>query len=198
MALARILRRQDSHRRQRWCIFLTQFGRSAGGPGHAQESTRASFRRARPLVYSIYRRRRVRSPFFCGDLLHHFDFKVALGQELLQPRILLLHLVQALHFVGIHDAVALAPAVDQLLAYAVLLGYFRNGSFVGFARDRHHLLFLMTTFLQGSHPLKFQLVRKSPGRSIPSHHVHDKNFHRSTKRSKLSILTTKMISSKHS
>jgi hypothetical protein len=32
------------------------------------------------------------------------------------------------------------------------------------ARENRH--FLMTHFLQGSHPLKFQLVRKSPGRSI--------------------------------
>jgi hypothetical protein len=30
------------------------------------------------------------SPFFCGDLLHHLDFEVALGNQLLQPRILLL------------------------------------------------------------------------------------------------------------
>jgi len=38
----------------------------------------------------------VRSPFFSGDLLHHLDLEVTLGNELLEPKILLLEILEVL------------------------------------------------------------------------------------------------------
>src|SRR4029077_4569508 len=61
---------------------------------------------ARTLVGSIgrvhIRRRpgddaRARLPFFCRDLLHHLDLKIPLRNQLLELRVLLLELTQALH-----------------------------------------------------------------------------------------------------
>lgn len=114
---------------------------------------------------------RVRLPFFCGDLLHDLDFEVALGQEFLEPCVLALELPQPLDLVGAHAAEALAPGVDRLLTDAVPLGYLRNRIAVRLAQDAHHLLVGKSCFSQGSlvfgwsHLLKFQLVRKEPGRS---------------------------------
>jgi hypothetical protein len=94
------------------------------------------------------------TPFFCSDLLHHFDFEIALGDKLLQPGILLLQLLQAAHIVAGRGAKLLAPRIDRLLADLMTLG--DNGGFVAIVRreisapqrflirltsqDRHHLL----------------------------------------------------------
>jgi len=70
----------------------------------------------------------VRAPFFCGNLLHHLDFEVALCQELLQAGILLLQLPQPLNLVGVDAAETLTPGVNRLFADAVLLGDLATGS----------------------------------------------------------------------
>jgi hypothetical protein len=60
-------------------------------------------------------------PFFCGDFLHQLDFEVPLGEQLLQPGVLLLQLSELLHIIGGHAAETLSPRVDRLLADAVAL-----------------------------------------------------------------------------
>jgi hypothetical protein len=81
-----------------------------------------------------------RSPFFCIDLLHHLDLKVALSHELLQPRVLEFQLSEALDVVRLHFAEALAPRLDRLFGYPVLLGDRANRVRAGLTKDRHDLL----------------------------------------------------------
>jgi hypothetical protein len=77
---------------------------------------------------------------FCVDLLHHLNLEVTLGDQLLQPRILCLELLQPAHIIRLHGAETLAPRVDRLLGNAVLLGDARLGVPIRFAQDRNHLL----------------------------------------------------------
>ena len=63
-----------------------------------------------------------RSPFFCGDLLHHLDLEIAFGNQLLQPRVLSFELLQAANIVGLERPKPLPPGVDRLLADPVLTG----------------------------------------------------------------------------
>src|SRR5690606_35752044 len=65
---------------------------------------------------------------------------------------------------------ALAPQVDRLITDPVLPGNLGHRCTVRFPQDLHHLfslnrLFFMASSSPGSHPLKNQLVRKSPSRS---------------------------------
>src|SRR5688500_14884789 len=69
---------------------------------------------------------RTRLPFFSADLLHHVDLKCALGDELLELRVLLLQVTQPLHIGALELAVALAPAVDRCVRDPMLLGYLRH------------------------------------------------------------------------
>ncbi len=46
----------------------------------------------------------------------HLDLKIALGNQLLQPRILRLKLPQPPHIIWLKTAKAFAPGVDRLLA----------------------------------------------------------------------------------
>jgi hypothetical protein len=114
----------------------------------------------------------VRRPFVSRDLLEHVELEVAIGDDPFQPAVFLLQLPQALHVRGLERAEMLPPAVDRLRADAVLLRHLRHRSLVGFTEDRHHLLFGESRLFHGSlgcrrrHSLKFQLVRKSPGRSL--------------------------------
>jgi hypothetical protein len=77
---------------------------------------------------------------FCVDFLHHLDLEVALGNELLQPRVLRLELLQAAHVIRLQRPEALAPRVKRLLADAVLLGDGCLRITIRFPQDRHHLL----------------------------------------------------------
>jgi hypothetical protein len=45
-----------------------------------------------------------RSPVFCGDFHHHLDLEITLGDQLLQPRILGLELLQPPEVVRPKDA----------------------------------------------------------------------------------------------
>jgi hypothetical protein len=54
-----------------------------------------------------------RSSFFCIDVLHHLDLQIALGHQLLQPRILCLELLQAANIVGLERPKPLAPRIDR-------------------------------------------------------------------------------------
>ena len=54
-----------------------------------------------------------RSPVFCGDFLHDLDLEITLGNELLQPRILGLELLQAPDVVRLKATETLAPGVDR-------------------------------------------------------------------------------------
>ena len=113
----------------------------------------------------------MRLPFFCGDFLHDLDLEVPLGQEPFEPDVLLLQLAQTFDVVGVHAAEALPPAIDRLLADAVAFGDLSYRILVGLAQDADHLLFRKASlshgslFVVGSHLLKFQMVRKGPGRS---------------------------------
>jgi filamentous hemagglutinin len=71
----------------------------------------------------------------------------------------------------LQPAEMLSPVVNGLLADPVLLGNLRDRRLVRLAQDGSHLFLGEPAFLHdfllsvGSHSLKFQLVRKSPGRS---------------------------------
>src|SRR4029079_9557879 len=54
-----------------------------------------------------------RSPFFCGDFLHHLNLEIALRHELLQSRILRLELPQALDVARLQSTETLAPSIDH-------------------------------------------------------------------------------------
>ena len=73
--------------------------------------------------YATCRRRAGTLTSFCRDFLHHLDFEIALGHQLLQPRILRFELPQALDVVRLKTSETLAPSVDRLLADAVPLGH---------------------------------------------------------------------------
>lgn len=59
---------------------------------------------------------------FCGDFFHHFDLEITLGDQLLQPRILLLELLEPAQVVDAGGAEFLAPGINSLLADLVPLG----------------------------------------------------------------------------
>lgn len=82
-----------------------------------------------------------RSALFCGDLLHDLDFKVALGQQLLETGVFLLQRPQLFHVGRIQLAVALSPEIQRLLADTVLLGDLRDRRLVGLAENLDHLVF---------------------------------------------------------
>src|SRR5690606_9107464 len=87
----------------------------------------------------------VRSPLFCGDLLHHFNLQIPLRHNLLEPRVLLLEQAQPLDLVRIHRAEALTPRVDRLLTQPVRLRNLCNRRLVRFTQDRNHLRFRKST-----------------------------------------------------
>jgi hypothetical protein len=60
-------------------------------------------------------------------LFRHLDVQSQLRDQLLQSAILLLKLAQPLHIGGLQHPVALPPAIDRLIANAVLLGDLRYG-----------------------------------------------------------------------
>jgi hypothetical protein len=112
---------------------------------------------------------------FCRDLSHHPDLEIAFGHQLLELGVLLLELAEPPHVDRLELPEPLAPGVDRLLAYAVLLGHPGHGAPVRLTQDLDHLLFAEPTLLHGSlppgsHLLKFQSVRKSQGRSVPIRH----------------------------
>jgi hypothetical protein len=78
--------------------------------------------RPRPVAKATWQRRAGTLTIFCVDLLHDLDLRVALGNQLLQPRILGLQLLQAPHVVGLKRPKPLPPSVDRLLGDAVPLG----------------------------------------------------------------------------
>jgi hypothetical protein len=113
-----------------------------------------------------------RAHHFCRDLLHDLNLEVALGQELLQPGVLLLEAAKRLDVGGFELAVSLAPQVQRLLADAVLLRYFRYRRLVGLAEDLDHLVFGESDLRMGSSLCREpssqdSAGRKSPGRSDP-------------------------------
>src|SRR6266566_7498213 len=96
---------------------------------------------------------------------------VPLGNQLLQPRVLLLEPFQAPHVVRLESPKAPAPSVDRLLAEPVPLGNRRHRIAIRLADDRHHLLFreprLPHRSLRiGSQSLTLSMVRNLGGRSI--------------------------------
>src|SRR6476659_1861341 len=110
-----------------------------------------------------------RSPFFCGDFLHHLNLDIALRHQLLQPPILRLELPQALDIARLQTTEALAPGVDRLLADAVPLGHRRHRIAIHLPDDRHHLLFRKSSFPHCS--LRIGSVMESATRV--EHQKHD-------------------------
>src|SRR5690606_21974128 len=97
--------------------------------------------------------------------------------------VLLLQVAQLLDVGRFQLAEPLAPHVQGLLADAVLLGHLRDRRLVGLAQALDHLLFGESGLSHGllpcsSHPLKFGLVRKSPGRS-PLHPLNERSLRES-------------------
>src|SRR5262249_20718699 len=80
-----------------------------GSAGHA--SATASLKLTFHLDHSVGANQR--SPVFCGDFLHDLDLEITLGNELLQPRILGLELLQAPDVVRLKATETLAPGVDR-------------------------------------------------------------------------------------
>ena len=112
----------------------------------------------------------VRSPLFCGDLLHDLDFQIPLSQQLLQPSILLRQVLQFLDFINSHAGKPLAPAINALLGYPVPLGHLGYRILIRFTQNPDDLFVAVSALLHcspfaGSYLLKFQLVRKYRGRS---------------------------------
>jgi hypothetical protein len=103
---------------------------------------------------------------------HHLDLEVALGHQLLELGVLLLEMTQPLHVDRLELAEALAPQIDRLIRDPVLLGHFDHRRGVGLTQDPDHLLFRKSGLLHDSLAVrgaifsKFQLVLKSPGRSL--------------------------------
>src|SRR5450830_1349197 len=113
----------------------------------------------------------VRLPFFCGDLFHDFDYEISFGQKLLQHRIFLRHVLHIFDLIRIHFPKPFAPGIDALLANTVSLGYLGYWTFVRLAQNTHYLFVAVSALLHarslsGSYLLKFQMVRKYPGRSL--------------------------------
>src|SRR5205807_10449893 len=104
-----------------------------------------------------------------GDFLD-LDLEITLDNQLLQPRILGLELLQAPDVARLKAAETLAPGVDRLLADAVPLGHRRNLITIRLADDRDHLHFRETRFAHcslriGSQSLTSFVVRNPWGRS---------------------------------
>lgn len=55
------------------------------------------------------------SPLFCLNLLHDFDFQIALGQQLFEPGVLVTQRFQLLDIGHLHPVVEFAPPIDRLL-----------------------------------------------------------------------------------
>jgi hypothetical protein len=92
-----------------------------------------------------------RSPVSCGDFLHDLDLEITLGNQLLQPRILGLELLQAPDLVRLKATETLAPCVDRLVADPVPLAHHRPWLAIRLADDRDHLLFRETRFAHFAH-----------------------------------------------
>src|SRR5262245_53930320 len=90
----------------------------------------------------------VRSPFFLLDLLHDLDGQVPLGHQPLQPLVLELKLLEAPNVRDLHPAVLLLPAVEGLLADAVLAAHRcrRQTAGLSLPKDPDDLLFLEPGF----------------------------------------------------
>ena len=89
------------------------------------------------------------SPLSAVDFLHGVDLEIALGDELLQLRVLGFELAQTPDIGGLQFAETAPPGVDRLGADLVLFRDLGNGCLIGFPQDRDHLLFGKTAFLHG-------------------------------------------------
>src|SRR5690606_10350210 len=110
----------------------------------------------------------------CRDLLHYINLKIALGQQLLELRVLLLELSQALHIGRLELPEPLAPGIDRDVTDSLLLGERRDRSLVRLAKDLLPLFFCESTSSHCSsdprshHVPMFQMARKSAGMSASS------------------------------
>ena len=91
----------------------------------------------------------MRLPFFCIDLLHDFDFKIALGQELLEAAIFPFEFGQPRRVGRLHAAVPAAPAVERCFTNRMLATQCLDGRLSRFclAQDGNDLRFSKSTGL---------------------------------------------------
>src|SRR5690606_41214663 len=89
------------------------------------------------------------APPFPAALLHRVDLEVSLGHQLLQPRILLLELLQAPNICDLEVPISLAPGVDRGFAHAVLLCDLRHRGLIGLTQNPDHLIFGIPPLLHG-------------------------------------------------
>ena len=86
-----------------------------------------------------------RSPLSYGDLFHYFDFEVSLRQQLLEPGVFLLELLQALYVGNLHAPERPTRSANRLDAHAVFLGYRHDRALLSLAQHLHLLLFARST-----------------------------------------------------
>src|SRR5215213_11084947 len=72
------------------------------------------------------------SAFFCQYLLECVDFEHALGEQALEPTILLFSFLKTLCLNDAHASICLAPAVECRLGNAVFATHSTNGLFSPF------------------------------------------------------------------
>src|SRR3989344_6092718 len=92
-----------------------------------------------------------RSPLFCRDLLHVLDFEIAVGDEPLEPRVLLAQPLKLCELRGFHAPEAFAPVVQRLLRDAVLVGRCRRAFGPGLLHDADDLFLGETGLLYCLH-----------------------------------------------
>jgi len=66
------------------------------------------------------------APFFCGDILQHRVVQHRVGQQLLQPCVLILELSQPARLGDVHAAEFRFPLVERRFADAVLAAHIRR------------------------------------------------------------------------
>jgi hypothetical protein len=91
------------------------------------------------------------------DLLHHFDFKVTLDQQLPEPHVLRFDGLETAQLINPESAVALAPPVDALLADTMMLGI-RHWVTISFPEDPNDLLLAVTRFLHFASFLRWKTI----------------------------------------
>src|SRR4029453_12083667 len=81
------------------------------------------------------------APLFCRDVLQDHLVKAQVGDQLLQPCVLLLQLLELTGLIGLQACILLLPAVEGLLADADLADELRHRHpELGLLEHRHDLL----------------------------------------------------------
>nr|WP_288251435.1 hypothetical protein [uncultured Hydrogenophaga sp.] len=83
------------------------------------------------------------------DLLEDFDIQIAIGQQLIQPRVLDFQCLQAFDVSDVHPYEVPAPGVDAGIAGHVLRGGLGRAGAHCFSQERDYLLFAESALSHG-------------------------------------------------